>query len=244
MGMERRGGLPASDNRLDHSDVLVLRRQDGSFVAAFDAREVTRESILTAIKEDSARSVQAQAPCLPGLREDDARKATSANDDVGRSRLGEASRSAAAEDDRTRGDLRDAAGEVRRERRRVALPSYPPSEGGEEGADGRPIDGCGGSGLPSPPRERAEHIPKWHHGQVRWYNPMLEGFEWRGVPQTDEEALEVLGGSPNHRACAEAYREWRGLGASIKAALIRAGEAAETAKSRHFPAVGSRNEPG
>jgi hypothetical protein len=67
MGMERRGGLPASDNRLDHSDVLVLRRQDGSFVAAFDAREVTRESILEAVKEDSARSVQ--APCLSGLRE-------------------------------------------------------------------------------------------------------------------------------------------------------------------------------
>jgi hypothetical protein len=73
---------------------------------------------------------------------------------------------------------------------------------------------------------------------------MLEGFEWRGVPQTDGKALEVLGGSSTSPACAETYREWRGLGASIKAALIRAGEAAETAKSHHFPAAGSRNEPG
>jgi hypothetical protein len=94
MGTKVRGGLPASDNHLDHSDVLVLRRQDGSFVAAFDAREVTREDILTAAKEDSARSVQAHATGLSDLREDDSRKATSANDDAGRSRPGEASRSA------------------------------------------------------------------------------------------------------------------------------------------------------
>jgi hypothetical protein len=62
---------------------------------------------------------------------------------------------------------------------------------------------------------------------VRWYDPKLGGFEWREAPQTDEQALEVLKGSPHSAVCAESYREWRELGASIRAALIRAGEAAE-----------------
>jgi hypothetical protein len=41
---------------LDESDpdVVVLRRQDGTFVAAFSARGVTREGILEAAKEDYA----------------------------------------------------------------------------------------------------------------------------------------------------------------------------------------------
>jgi hypothetical protein len=41
---------------LDESDpdVLVLRRQDGTFVAAFSAQGVTREGILQAAKEDYA----------------------------------------------------------------------------------------------------------------------------------------------------------------------------------------------
>ena len=41
---------------LDESDpdVLVLRRQDGTFVAAFSAQGVTREGILEAAKEDYA----------------------------------------------------------------------------------------------------------------------------------------------------------------------------------------------
>jgi hypothetical protein len=66
-------------------------------------------------------------------------------------------------------------------------------------------------------------------GRVRWYNPKLEGFEWMEVPESDDEALAVLEGSPHTAVCAEAYREWRALGASIAAAIIRAGEAARRA---------------
>ncbi len=66
-----------------------------------------------------------------------------------------------------------------------------------------------------------------HYSPIRWYNPKLEDFEWREVPKTDEQALEVLDGSPYSSTCSQTYREWRGLGASIGAALIRAGEAAK-----------------
>ena len=47
--------LPAS-YYLDESDpeVLVLRRQDGTFVAAFSAQGATREGLLEAAKEDYA----------------------------------------------------------------------------------------------------------------------------------------------------------------------------------------------
>ena len=62
--------------------------------------------------------------------------------------------------------------------------------------------------------------------RIRWYNPALEDFEWREVPESDEEALSLLEGSPYSPTCKETYREWRKLGASITAALIRAGEAA------------------
>src|SRR5918997_1759097 len=34
-----------------------------------------------------------------------------------------------------------------------------------------------------------------HLRGMRWYNPTLEAFEWRDVPQSDEEALSVLDGS-------------------------------------------------
>jgi hypothetical protein len=46
--------LPKFDYHLDESDpdVLVLRRQDGSFVAAFSACGATREGIVDAAKED------------------------------------------------------------------------------------------------------------------------------------------------------------------------------------------------
>jgi hypothetical protein len=65
---------------------------------------------------------------------------------------------------------------------------------------------------------------------MRWYNPKLEDFEWREVPPTDEQAIELLEEcSPRSPAWAETYREWRELGASIGAALIRAGEAAVSA---------------
>ncbi len=61
---------------------------------------------------------------------------------------------------------------------------------------------------------------------IRWYNPALEGFEWREVPESDAEALRALEGSAFAPTCTRTYREWRDLGASIAAALIRAGEAA------------------
>jgi hypothetical protein len=46
--------LPRFDYYLDESDpdVVVLRRQDGSFVASFSARGATREGIVEAAKED------------------------------------------------------------------------------------------------------------------------------------------------------------------------------------------------
>ena len=46
--------LPKFDYYLDESDpdVVVLRRQDGAFVAAFSARGATREGIMEAAKED------------------------------------------------------------------------------------------------------------------------------------------------------------------------------------------------
>ena len=46
--------LPSFRYYLDESDpdIVVLRRQDGSFVAVFSARGVTREGIIEAAKED------------------------------------------------------------------------------------------------------------------------------------------------------------------------------------------------
>jgi hypothetical protein len=66
-----------------------------------------------------------------------------------------------------------------------------------------------------------------HHSSIRWYNPKLEDFEWREVPRTDEQALEALKGSAHSSTCTEIYLEWRNLGASIAAALMRAGEEAK-----------------
>jgi hypothetical protein len=62
--------------------------------------------------------------------------------------------------------------------------------------------------------------------RIRWYNPVVQDFEWREAPKSDEEALSLLEGSPYSPTCRETYREWRKLSASITAALIRAGEAA------------------
>jgi hypothetical protein len=71
--------------------------------------------------------------------------------------------------------------------------------------------------------------------QVRWYNPALEDFEWREVPQSDEEALSLLEDSPYTPTCTDTYRQWRDLRASIAAALIRAGEAAKEKDERAKP---------
>jgi hypothetical protein len=51
------------DYYLDKSDpdVVILRRQDGSFVAAFSARGATKDGILEAAKEDRRELVRAHS---------------------------------------------------------------------------------------------------------------------------------------------------------------------------------------
>ena len=58
------------DYYIDESDpdIVILRRQDGSFVAAFSAQGATREGIVEATKEDYWRPLEANAECL-GLLE-------------------------------------------------------------------------------------------------------------------------------------------------------------------------------
>src|SRR5215208_4770542 len=55
--------LPAFNYCLDESDpdVVILRLQDGSFVAAFSASGATREGILEAAKEDYRERLRAHA---------------------------------------------------------------------------------------------------------------------------------------------------------------------------------------
>ncbi len=52
--------FPTFDYYLDESDpdVVILRRQDGSFVAAFSVRGVTREGIFQAAEEDRRELIQ------------------------------------------------------------------------------------------------------------------------------------------------------------------------------------------
>jgi hypothetical protein len=63
------------DYYIDESDpdIVILRRQDGAFVAAFSARGATREGIVEAAKEDYGRLIEANADLL-GLRGDGDRK--------------------------------------------------------------------------------------------------------------------------------------------------------------------------
>jgi hypothetical protein len=75
--------LPKFDYYMDESDsdIVALRRQDGSFVAAFSARGATRESIAEAAKEDYFKLIEVHAGTL-NLRENvdqqgkDARRST------------------------------------------------------------------------------------------------------------------------------------------------------------------------
>ena len=62
--------LPKIDYYLDESDpdIVILRRQDDTFVAAFSAQGVTREGIVEAAKEDYKKLTEANAESL-GLRE-------------------------------------------------------------------------------------------------------------------------------------------------------------------------------
>ncbi len=61
--------LPSFDYLLDESDpdVLVLRRQDGTFVAAFSARGATKEGIVEAAEQDYGALLRENADLLPGL---------------------------------------------------------------------------------------------------------------------------------------------------------------------------------
>jgi hypothetical protein len=56
---------------LDESDpdILLLRRQDGAFAAAFSAQGATREGVVEAAKEDYWKVIEANADTL-GLREE------------------------------------------------------------------------------------------------------------------------------------------------------------------------------
>ena len=53
--------FPKFDDHLDESDpdIVVLRRQDGAFVAAFSAAGATREGLVEAAKEDYRYLLQA-----------------------------------------------------------------------------------------------------------------------------------------------------------------------------------------
>ena len=54
------------DYYLDESDpdLVILRRQDGAFVAAFSAQGATRAGIAEATKEDYGRLIEANADLL------------------------------------------------------------------------------------------------------------------------------------------------------------------------------------
>jgi hypothetical protein len=54
-------------------DILVLRRQDSAFVAAFSARGATKEGIIRATEEDYLALIRAQTGPL-GLREGEDRE--------------------------------------------------------------------------------------------------------------------------------------------------------------------------
>ena len=61
--------FPKFDYHLDESDpdVVILRRQDGSFVAAFSARGATKEGILASLPRAAKLSRQALPSGLPQL---------------------------------------------------------------------------------------------------------------------------------------------------------------------------------
>jgi hypothetical protein len=58
--------FPAFNYYLDESDpdILILRRQDGAFVAAFSTMGATKEGIVEAAKEDYRTLIEAHANSL------------------------------------------------------------------------------------------------------------------------------------------------------------------------------------
>jgi hypothetical protein len=75
--VEDEPSLAKFDYYIDESDpdIVVLRRQDGAFVAAFSARGATREGIGEAAREDYRRLLEANAESL-ALREEGDRKSS------------------------------------------------------------------------------------------------------------------------------------------------------------------------
>ena len=69
--------LPKFYYYLDESDpdILLLRRQDGSFVAAFSAQAATRKGVVEAANEDYWKVIEANAESL-GLRENGDRQSS------------------------------------------------------------------------------------------------------------------------------------------------------------------------
>ena len=69
--MEDEPLLPKFDYYLDGSDpdIVVLRRQDGAFAAAFSAQGATLEGIVEVAKEDYWKVIEANTESL-GLREE------------------------------------------------------------------------------------------------------------------------------------------------------------------------------
>ena len=76
-GPGERKGLPKFDYHLDEHDpdVVVFRRQDGAFVAAFSAQGATREGLLEAAKEDYAKLLE-EFSSIADPQEDDAQART------------------------------------------------------------------------------------------------------------------------------------------------------------------------
>jgi len=77
-GPGERKGLPRFDYHLDEHDpdvVVLRRRQEGAFVAAFSAQGATREGILEAAKEDYAKLVE-EFSSIVDPQEDDAQTRT------------------------------------------------------------------------------------------------------------------------------------------------------------------------
>jgi hypothetical protein len=64
--------LPKFDYYLDESDpdIVILRRRDGSFAAAFSARGATREGIVEAAKEDYRKLIEWYAGSMDPREED------------------------------------------------------------------------------------------------------------------------------------------------------------------------------
>jgi hypothetical protein len=76
--------LPKFTYHLDESDpdILMLRRQDGAFVAAFSARGATREGIIEAAEEDYRALLEEHADSL-ARQQDNEEASNSAHPNLG-----------------------------------------------------------------------------------------------------------------------------------------------------------------